>query len=64
MKKQTDEDVTNLIFHKIGQSEISIWHRPSKDHIKALKKIGLTLLVTCQGPKEMPEDLTKICTPL
>ena len=54
-KKQEKEWVkmSELGFGVVGQSEITCWHRPTKDQIKMLASfLGVTMILTVQSERE------------
>ena len=59
---QAYESLAELGFGYVGQSEITMWHRPTKDQVKLAKELlGITTIVTVQSPKEQPDDVRKPC---
>ena len=58
-------DITCLGMAYLGNSEFTIWQRPSMLQINKFVEIhGITMIVTIQGEKEKPSDIIKECNRL
>lgn len=55
-------EISKLGWARIGQSHVTLWHRPGVGDIKELKKqAGITLIVTLLSNKEQPMSIAKEC---
>ncbi len=61
-KKDSEVEISKLKFAQIGQSMVTLWHRPGIGDIKLLKELqGIGLVITLQSSKEHPASIFKEC---
>ena len=60
--KDIDVEISKLGWARIGQSQVTLWHRPGVGDIKELKRqAGITMIVTLLSNKEQPMSIMKEC---
>ncbi|TNV76757.1 hypothetical protein FGO68_gene9794 [Halteria grandinella] len=58
-RKDAVVEIMKLGFAQIGQCMVTLWHRPTEQHIARLKSLqGITFVVTLQSDREHPESIT------
>ena len=61
-KKDSEVEIGKLKFIQIGNSMVTLWHRPGVGDIRLLKELqGISLVVTLQSVKEHPKSIFKEC---
>ena len=54
-EKKSIEKLKELGFAYIGQSQLTLWHRPTHNQVKLLQELlGITMIVTVQRDAEQP----------